>query len=64
MEAPHIVRDWPNFSWIQLDILDMVLYTGTFKSKFQKKDQIKGVKWKKKSISKIIDPILLEILHL
>ena len=24
MEAPHIVRDWPNFSWIQLDILDMV----------------------------------------
>ena len=25
IEAPHIVRNWPNFSWIQFDILDMVL---------------------------------------
>ena len=24
IEAPHIVRNWPNFSWIQFDILDMV----------------------------------------
>ena len=26
IEAPHIVRNWPNFSWIQFDILDMVVY--------------------------------------
>ena len=25
IEAPHIVRNWPNFSWIQFDILDMVM---------------------------------------
>ena len=24
IEAPHIVRNWPNFSWIQFDILDIV----------------------------------------
>ena len=24
IEAPHKVRNWPNFSWIQFDILDMV----------------------------------------
>ena len=27
IEAPHIVRNWPNFSWIQFDILDMVCLT-------------------------------------
>ena len=26
IKAPHIVRDWPNFSWIQVDLLDMVHY--------------------------------------
>ena len=25
IEAPHIVRNWPNFSWIQVGFLDMVL---------------------------------------
>ena len=30
IEAPHIVRNWPNFSWIQFDILDMVLWVGSF----------------------------------
>ena len=26
IEAPHIVRNWPNFSWIQFDFLYMVRY--------------------------------------
>ena len=46
IEAPHIVRNWPNFSWIQFDILDIVpsfrpvqmfcigLYLGLLKSQF------------------------------
>ena len=30
IEAPHIVRNWPNFSWIQFDILDMVSWLTRF----------------------------------
>ena len=37
IEAPHIVRNWPNFSWIQFDILDIVwwkLYKNNYESNF------------------------------
>ena len=34
IEAPHIVRNWPNFSWILFDILDMVYVQQFLASKF------------------------------